>query len=93
MNPKSFLTGILEAGVIAFAFRTQGVGALEGSAGSVDGETVIVGDSDVFGAAAVLPAVLHQSRPYCKRQSWRPVNSELCQIADGYVFPVRRTIC
>jgi hypothetical protein len=58
MNPESGLAGILEAGVIAFAFRTQGVGSLEGSAGCVDGETVIVGDSDVFGAAAVLPAVV-----------------------------------
>lgn len=58
MNPESGLAGILEAGVIAFAFRTQGVGALEGSAGSVDGETVIVGDRNIFGAAAVLPAVV-----------------------------------
>ena len=58
MNPKSFLTGILEAGVIAFAFGTKGVGALEGSAGSVYGEAVIVGDSDVFGTTAVLLAVV-----------------------------------
>ena len=58
MNPKSFLTGILEAGVIAFAFRAKGIGALEGGAGSVDGEAVVIRDSDVFGAAAVLSAVV-----------------------------------
>ena len=54
MNPKSFLAGILEAGVIALTFRTEDVGALEGSAGSVDGKAVIIRDGDVFGAAAVL---------------------------------------
>ena len=58
MNPKSFLTGILEAGVIAFAFGTKGIGTLEGGTGSVDGETVVVRDSDVFGTAAVFSAVV-----------------------------------
>ena len=58
MNPKSCLAGVLEAGVIAFAFGTKGVGAFEGGAGSVDGETVVVRDSDVFGTAAVLSAVV-----------------------------------
>ena len=32
--------------------------ALEGGAGPVDGESVVVSDSDVFGAAAVLSAVV-----------------------------------
>ena len=58
MNPKSFLASILEAGVVAFTFRTEGVGALEGSAGSVDGKTVIIRDGDVFGAAAVLLSIV-----------------------------------
>ena len=58
MNPKSGLAGVLEAGVIAFAFGAEGVGALEGSTGSVDGEAVIVRDGDVFGAAAVLLTVV-----------------------------------
>ena len=58
MNPKPGLAGVLEAGVIAFAFGTERVGALEGGAGSVDGEAVIVRDGDVFGAAAVFPAVI-----------------------------------
>lgn len=58
MNQKSFLTGVLEAGVIAFTFGAERVSALEGGAGSVDGEAVIVRDSDIFGAAAVFPAVI-----------------------------------
>lgn len=58
MNPKSGLTGILEAGIIKFAFGTESVGALEGGAGSVDGEAVVIRDGDVFGAAAVLLAVV-----------------------------------
>ena len=58
MNPKSGLAGVLEAGVIAFAFRSKSVGTLEGSTGSVDGESVIVGDGDILGAAAVLLAVV-----------------------------------
>ncbi len=54
MNPKSDLASILEPGVVAFTLRTQRVGALEGSAESVDGETGIVGDGDIPGAAAIL---------------------------------------
>ena len=58
VNPKPGLAGILEARVIAFTFGAEGVDALEGSAGSVDGKSVIVRDSDIFGAAAVLSAVV-----------------------------------
>ena len=58
MDPKSGLTGILEAGVIAFTFGAEGVGALEGSAGSVDGKSVIIGYGDVFCTAAVLLTIV-----------------------------------
>lgn len=58
MNPKPGLAGVPEARVIAFAFGTKGVGTLEGSAGSVNGKSVIVGDGDIPGTAAVLLAVV-----------------------------------
>ncbi len=34
-NPKAFLPGSLKAGVVAFTFRTQGIGPLESGAFAV----------------------------------------------------------
>lgn len=51
--PHTFLTGVLKAGVVALTFRTQGIGAFEISAVPVNGESYVVGQGDVFCAAAV----------------------------------------
>ena len=61
MNPKPGLAGVLEARVIAIAFGTKGLGTLEGSAGSVNGESVIVGAGDIPGTAAVFLYWIGQS--------------------------------
>ena len=57
-NPKTFLAGSLEAGVVTFAFGAQGIRAFEVGAVPVNGKSVGIWDSFVFGAASVFLAIV-----------------------------------
>lgn len=57
-NPKPFLPRRFETGVVAFALASQGINRLEFSGFAIDGKPAIIGDCDIFGAAAVFPAVV-----------------------------------
>ncbi len=58
MNPQSFLSRSLKAGVVTLTFGTESVSSLEGKAVAVNGKTVIIGNGNVLGAAPVFLAVV-----------------------------------
>lgn len=55
---RRFRPEALEAGIISFAFRSQGIGSLEGEIRLVNGKPVVSGDRLVFGAASVFLSVV-----------------------------------
>ena len=57
-DPKALLAGGLKAGIVAFALGSQGIDGLKSDGAPIDGEPVVVGDGDVFGAAPVFLAVI-----------------------------------
>lgn len=57
-NPKPLLACGFETGVVPLALGAQGVDRLEMRAVPVDGKAVVIGDGDIFGAAAVLLAIV-----------------------------------
>ena len=57
-DPEPFPPGALEAGVIALTLGTESIDPLKAETISVNGETVVVGNGLVLGAAAVLLAVV-----------------------------------
>ena len=57
-NPKTFLTGSLKAGVVAFTFGAKGISPLEMRAFPVNGKPVGLRDRFVFGAAPVFLSVV-----------------------------------
>lgn len=58
MNPKALLTGVLKAGVVTLTFGPESVSSLKGKTGAVNGKTVVIGNSDILGAAAVFLAIV-----------------------------------
>ena len=58
MNPQSFLSRSLKAGVVTLTFGTESISSLEGKAVTVNGKTVIIGNGNVLGAAPVFLAVV-----------------------------------
>ena len=63
MNPKALLTGVLKAGVVTLAFGPESVSSLKGKTGAVNGKTVVIGNSDILGAAAVFLAIVPVLEP------------------------------
>ena len=57
-NPKPFLPGTFEAGIVPFTFRTQSIDSFELQTVPVNGETIIIGDRLVLGTAAIFLAVV-----------------------------------
>lgn len=58
MHPKALLTRRFKVGVIAFGLGAQSVNLFECHAFPVYGKPVIIGNCNVFCAAAVFPAVV-----------------------------------
>lgn len=57
-DPKPLLPGGFEAGVVSFAFGTQGINGFESNGIPVNGKPVIIGNRDIFGAAAMFFPVM-----------------------------------
>ena len=57
LDPHALLAGILEPSVITLDLTAHGVDFLRRDAGAVNGKPVIIGNGDIFGAAAVFLAV------------------------------------
>ena len=57
-NPKTFLTGAFETGIVTFGFGSESVDFLEGDAITINGKAVIVGERNIFCAASVLLAII-----------------------------------
>ena len=57
LDPHALLSGILEPCVVTLDLTAHGVDFLKGDAGAVNGKSVIIGNGDIFGAAAVFLAV------------------------------------
>ena len=56
--PEPLLPGGFEAGIVTLAFGAQGVHGFECDAGAINGKPIIVWERDVFGAAAILLAIV-----------------------------------
>ena len=56
--PEPLLPGGFEAGIVTLAFGAQGVHGFECDAGAINGKPIVVGERDVFGAAAILLAIV-----------------------------------
>lgn len=57
-RPKTLLTGRLKTGVVSLAFCAQRIRRFESEAVSVNGEAIIVGYVQIFGAAAVFLSIM-----------------------------------
>lgn len=57
-HPETFLSGGLKAGIVTLTLGAQGVGAFETQTFPVNGKSVIIGNSLVFGAAPVFLAII-----------------------------------
>ena len=56
--PHPFLPRIFEPRIVAFTFHTQRIMAFEIAAIPVNGRPQVIGDRNIFGAAAMLPAII-----------------------------------
>ena len=57
-HPKAFLIGSLETGIVAFTLGTKFVSVFEVFGSAVDRKSVIVRDSNIFGATRNFSAII-----------------------------------
>ena len=58
VNPKPFLTGLLETSIVSFGFGSERINFLKRNTLTVNGKSVIIGNGNVFCAASMFFTVV-----------------------------------